>query len=116
MAAVIGTPLEARWEGEINKNTGGESSHRCVDPVGHGPDPNQCHIKCHFEFGGKGSGVPKNMEREAGLENKVNEIIMENFPNVEKELGNKIQEGNRTPNMVNQKPIFTTYRNQALSS
>lgn len=47
--------------------------------------------------------IPQNAEREAGFENVFNEIIKKkNFPNVEKELGNRIEDGYRTPSIVEQ--------------
>ena len=44
-------------------------------------------------------GVPEGTERETGFIDIFNEIIKKNFPNLEKELGNKVQESHRTPKL-----------------
>ena len=38
-------------------------------------------------------GVPEGIEREFEFKDVINEIINQNFLNLEKELGNKMQEG-----------------------
>ena len=48
-------------------------------------------------------GVPEGIERETWIKSIFNEIIKENFPNLEKELGNNIEEGHRTPSRVGEK-------------
>ena len=42
-------------------------------------------------------GVPKEEEKEKWCEKIFEEIIVENFPNVEKEIVNQVQEAQRVP-------------------
>ena len=42
-------------------------------------------------------GIPEEEERERGAEGILEKIIVENFPNLVKETGIKIQEAQRTP-------------------
>ena len=42
-------------------------------------------------------GVPEEEEREKGAEGLFEQIIAENFPNLEKETGTQVQEAQRTP-------------------
>ena len=42
-------------------------------------------------------GVPENEEREKGVEHLCEQIIVENFPNLGKDIDIKIQEAQRTP-------------------
>lgn len=54
-------------------------------------------------------GVPEGTEREIELKDLFSEIIIQNFPKIEKERGNQIQEGHRTPNMLNKRdPNYNT--------
>nr|KAF6387621.1 hypothetical protein mMyoMyo1_008095 [Myotis myotis] len=46
-------------------------------------------------------GVPEEAERENGIEKVFEEIMIENFPNLEKEKVTQIQEAHRTPNKNN---------------
>ena len=39
--------------------------------------------------------------REKGFKNEVEEIMAENFPNLKKETGIQVQEGERVPNKMN---------------
>lgn len=48
-------------------------------------------------------GVSEGVEREAGLKDVFNKTIIENFPNVQKELQSKIPEEHRSPSKINQK-------------
>ena len=45
--------------------------------------------------------VPEEEEREIGVEELCEQIIAENFPNLRKDTDIKIQEAQRTPNIVN---------------
>jgi len=42
-------------------------------------------------------GVPEEEEKKKGYENIFEEIIVENFPNMEKEIVNQVQEAQRVP-------------------
>ena len=46
-------------------------------------------------------GVPEEEEEKKGYENISEEIIVENFPNMEKEIVNQVQEAQRVPYMIN---------------
>ena len=46
-------------------------------------------------------GVPKEEEEKKGYEKIFEEIIVENFPNMEKEIANKLQETQRLPYRIN---------------
>ena len=46
-------------------------------------------------------GVPEGEEREKGPEKILEEIIAENFPNMGKEIINKVQEAQRVPGRIN---------------
>ena len=46
-------------------------------------------------------GVPKEEERKKGYEKIFEEIIVENFPNMEKEIVNQVQETQRVPYRIN---------------
>lgn len=48
-------------------------------------------------------GVPEGMELEKVLEGLFQEIIIENFPDLEKERDNQVQEAHRTPDRHDQK-------------
>lgn len=41
--------------------------------------------------------VPEGVETETGLKYEFNEMVCENFSNMEKKMGNQVQEGHRTP-------------------
>ena len=53
-------------------------------------------------------GVPEAEEREKGPEKTFEEIVVENFPNVGKEIINQVQEAQKVPSRVN--PRRTTLR------
>ena len=57
-------------------------------------------------------GVPEGEKREKGLEKIFEEIIAENFPNMEKEIINQIQEVHRVPESVN--PRRNTLRHKVI--
>ena len=46
-------------------------------------------------------GVPEEEERKKGYEKIFEDIIVENFPNMEKEIVNQVQEGQRVPYRIN---------------
>ena len=46
-------------------------------------------------------GVPEGEEREKGPEKIFEEIIVENFPNVGKEIATQVQEAQRVPYRIN---------------
>ena len=46
---------------------------------------------------------PEKEEKKIGYEKIFEEIIVENFPNMEKEIVNQIQQAQRVPNRINQK-------------
>ena len=48
-------------------------------------------------------GVPGGKEREKGLENVLEDIVAESFPNLGKETDIQIQEAQRLPNRINSK-------------
>ena len=45
--------------------------------------------------------VPEEEEKKKGYEKFFEEIIVENFPNMEKEIVNQVQEAQRAPYMIN---------------
>ena len=56
------------------------------------------HIKCtNIQI----IGVPEEEERKKGYEKNFEEIIVENFPNMEKEIANQVQEAHRVPYRIN---------------
>ena len=46
-------------------------------------------------------GVPEKEEKKKGYEKIFEEIIVENFPNMEKEIVNQVQEAQRVPYSIN---------------
>ena len=46
-------------------------------------------------------GVPEEEEKKKGYEKNFEEIIVENFPNMEKEIINQVQEAQRVPYKIN---------------
>ena len=46
-------------------------------------------------------GVPEGKEREKGPEKIFEEIIVENFPHMGKEIATQVQEGHRVPYRIN---------------
>ena len=46
-------------------------------------------------------GVPEEKEKKKGYEKIFEEIIVENFPNMEKEIANQVQEAQRVPYRIN---------------
>ena len=58
------------------------------------------HIKCsNIQI----IGVPEEEEKKKGYEKIFEEIIVENFPNMEKEIVNQVQEAQRVPYRINPK-------------
>ena len=50
-------------------------------------------------------GVPEEEEKKKGYEKIFEEIIVENFPNMKKEIVNQVQEVQRVPYRINRKLI-----------
>ena len=48
-------------------------------------------------------GIPEEEEQKKGSEKIVEEIIVENFPNMGKEIVNQVQEAQRAPYRINPK-------------
>ena len=46
-------------------------------------------------------GIPEEQEKKKGYEKFSEEIIVENFPNMEKEIVNQVQEAQRVPHRIN---------------
>ena len=46
-------------------------------------------------------GVPEEEEKKKGYEKLIEEIIVENFPNMEKEIVNQVHEAQRVPYRIN---------------
>ena len=46
-------------------------------------------------------GIPEEEEKKKDYEKKFEEIIIENFPNMEKEIVNQVQEAKRVPYRIN---------------
>ena len=56
-------------------------------------------------------GVPEE-EKKKGYERIFEEIIIENFPNMEKEIVNQVQEAQRAPYRINARRNVTKHTNQ----
>ena len=54
-------------------------------------------------------GVPEEEEKNKGYEKIFEEIIVENFPNMEKEIVNQVQEAQRVPYRINPRTCQDTY-------
>ena len=54
------------------------------------------------------TGVPEE-EKNKGLEKIFEEIIVENLPNMEKEIANQVQEAQRVPNRINSRRNMPRY-------
>ena len=63
------------------------------------------HIKC---INIRIIGVPEEEEKKKGYEKIFEEIIVENFPNMEKKIVNQVQEAQRVPYRIN--PMRNTAR------
>ena len=48
-------------------------------------------------------GVPEEQKKNKGYEKNFEEIIVENFPNMEKEIVNQVQEAQRVPYRINRR-------------
>ena len=46
-------------------------------------------------------GIPEEEDKKKGHEKRLEEIIVENFPKMEKEIVTQIQETQRVPNRIN---------------
>ena len=58
-------------------------------------------------------GVPEEEEKKKGYEKIFEEIIVENFPNMEKEIVNQVQEVQRVPYRINsRRNMSKTHTNQ----
>ena len=51
-------------------------------------------------------------EKKKGYDKKFKEIIVENFPNKEKEIVNQVQEAQRVPYSINPRRNMKTHSNQ----
>ena len=49
------------------------------------------------------TGVPEEKEKKKGYEKISEEIIVENFPNIEKEIVNQLKEAQRVPYRINRR-------------
>ena len=58
-------------------------------------------------------GAPKEYEKKKGYEKIFEEIIVENFPNMEKEIVNQVQEAQRVPYRINPRKHAKTHTNQS---
>ena len=54
-------------------------------------------------------GVPEEEEKRKGYEKIFEEIIVENFPNMEKEIVNQVQESQKVPYRINPRRYQDTY-------
>ena len=54
-------------------------------------------------------GVPEAEDKKKGYEKIFEEIIVENFPNVEKEIVSQVQEAQRVPNRINPRRNMPRY-------
>ena len=54
-------------------------------------------------------GVPEEAEKKKGYEKIFEEIIVENFPNMEKEIVNQVQEEQRVPYRINPRRNMPTH-------
>ena len=57
-------------------------------------------------------GVPEEGEKRKGYEKIFEEIIVENFPNMEKEIVNQVQEAQRVPYRINPRRNTPRHTNQ----
>ena len=79
----------------------------CTPPGSSVPGISQARIlegACHFLL--QGSSQPRDLEEEKkkkGYEKIFEEIIVEIFPNMEKEIVNQVQEAQRVPYRINPK-------------
>ena len=55
--------------------------------------------------------VPEEEEKKKGYEKIFEKTILENFPNMEKEIGNQVQEAQRVPYKINPKKHAKTHTN-----
>ena len=61
-------------------------------------------------------GVPEEEEKKKGSEKIFEEIIVENFPNMGKEIVTQVQEAQRVPYMINPRKNTPRHINQANKS
>ena len=54
-------------------------------------------------------GVPEEEEKKKGIEKIIEEIIVENFPIIGKEIVNQVQEGQRVPYRINPRRNMPIY-------
>ena len=57
-------------------------------------------------------GVPEEEEKKKGYEKIFEEIIVENFPNMEKKIVNHVQEAQRVPYRMNPRRTIPRHTNQ----
>ena len=61
-------------------------------------------------------GVPEEEEKKKGTEKILEEIIVENFPNMGKEIVNQLQEALRVPYRINPRRNMPRYINQIIKN
>ena len=61
-------------------------------------------------------GVPEGQEEKKGCEKIFEEIIVENLPNMEKEIVNQVQEAQRVPYRINPRRNTPRHTNQTNKS
>ena len=54
-------------------------------------------------------GVPEEEEKKKGYEKFFEEVIVENFPNMEKKIVNQVQEAQRVPYRINSRRNMATH-------
>ena len=64
------------------------------------------HVKC---INIRIIGVPEKEEKKKGYEKIFDEIIVDNFPNIEKEIVNQVQEAQRVPHRINPRRNIPRY-------
>ena len=60
--------------------------------------------------------VPEEEEKKKGTEKIFEEIIIENFPNMGKEIFNQVQEAQRVPYRINPRRNAKTHINQTIKN
>ena len=61
-------------------------------------------------------GVSEEEEKKKGTEKIFEEIIVENFPNMGKDIVNQVQEGQRVPNRINPRRNTPRHINQTIKN
>ena len=61
-------------------------------------------------------GVPEEEEKKKGTQKIFEEILVENFPNMGKEIVNQVQEAQRVPHRINPKRNTPRHINQTIKN